>query len=161
MRAIERAYNWVQGLSDEQKSEMQKDFNAARLAIIEAFKDPAITLAQVEMLFKADSGKVKKESLMAELDEKRKELIKIQAEIQELTQKLDVVEMADNKPVNERELLQQVREKQIANMVAEGIKRAELQNAIKAKVSEVANVSDADITAILDDSPKAKKRKKN
>lgn len=160
MRAIERAYNWVQGLSDEQKAEMQKDFNAARLAIIEAFKDPAITLAQVEMLFNADSGKVKKESLMAELDEKRKELIKIQAEIDSLVQQIEVVDFATRKPTDERLMWQQVREKQIEHRVAEGLKRAELQNAIKSKVSEIANVSENEITEILDDGTKTKKRSK-
>lgn len=161
MRAIERAYNWVQGLSDDQKSEMQKDLNATRMAIIEAFKDPGITLAQTEMLFKADSGEVKKESLIAELEEKRKELLRIQAEIDDLVQQIEVVEFATNKPTDERLMWQQVRNKQIENMVAEGLKRAELQNAIKNKVSEVANVPETEIAAILDDGVKSKKRKKN
>ena len=97
---------------------------------------------------------------MAELDEKRKELIKIQAEIDSLVQQIEVVDFATRKPTDERLMWQQVREKQIEHRVAEGLKRAELQNAIKSKVSEITNVSENEITEILDDGTKTKKRSK-
>ena len=156
MRAIERAYQWVKGLSEAQKTEMLADLNAATAAVINAFKDPTITPAQVEMLFKtADEGEVKKAALQNELDAKNAQLAKLQREIAELTAQIDVLNIVTVKQVDMRDMLAAVRQKQIENMVAEGLKRQELQNAIKEKIADIPAEA---VAEIMTEKPKRRKK---
>ena len=156
MRAIERAYQWVKGLSEAQKNEMLADLNAATAAVINAFKDPTITPEQVKMLFTtADEGDVKKAALQNELDAKNEQLAKLQREIAELTAQIDVLNVVTVKQVNMRDMLAAVRQKQIENMVAEGLKKQALQNAIKEKIADIPAEAVAEIMA-----EKPKRRKK-
>ena len=157
MRAIERAYQWVKGLSETQKNEMLADLNAATAAVINAFKDPTITPAQVEMLFKtADEGEVKKAALQNELDAKNAQLAKLQREIAELTAQIDVLNVVTVKQVDMRDMLAAVRQKQIENMVAEGLKKQELQNAIKEKIADIPVEAVAEI--MTEKQPKRRKK---
>ena len=138
MRAIERAYQWVKGLSDEQKQEMLADISATTVTIANAFKDPTITTEQVKILFEsADDNEVKKVVLQDTLKEKQKELEKVQKEIDELTKQLDVLNVVTFKPVNMRVQMAEVRRRQIENMVAEGLKKQEIQKAIKEKIADI------------------------
>ena len=156
MRAIERAYQWVKGLSEDQKNEMLADLNAATAAVINAFKDPTITPAQVEMLFKtADEGEVKKAALQNELDAKNAQLAKLQREIAELTAQIDVLNVVTVKQVDMRDMLAAVRQKQIENMVAEGLKKQELQNAIKEKIADIPAEA---VAEIMTEKPKRRKK---
>lgn len=156
MRAIERAYQWVKGLSEAQKNEMLADLNAATAAVINAFKDPTITPEQVKMLFTtADEGDVKKAALQNELDAKNEQLAKLQREIAELTAQIDVLNVVTVKQVDMRDMLAAVRQKQIENMVAEGLKKQALQNAIKEKIADIPAEAVAEIMA-----EKPKRRKK-
>ena len=156
MRAIERAYQWVKGLSEAQKTEMLADLNAATAAVINAFKDPTITPAQVEMLFKtADEGEVKKAALQNELDAKNAQLAKLQREIAELTAQIDVLNIVTVKQVDMRDMLAAVRQKQIENMVAEGLKKQELQNAIKEKIADIPAEA---VAEIMTEKPKRRKK---
>lgn len=156
MRAIERAYQWVKGLSEDQKNEMLADLNAATAAVINAFKDPTITPAQVEMLFTtADEGDVKKAALQNELDAKNEQLAKLQREIAELTAQIDVLNVVTVKQVDMRKQMAEVRRRQIENMVAEGLKKQALQNAIKEKIADIPAEAVAEIMT-----EKPKKRKK-
>ena len=156
MRAIERAYHWVKGLSEAQKNEMLADLNAATAAVINAFKDPTITPEQVKMLFTtADEGDVKKAALQNELDAKNEQLAKLQREIAELTAQIDVLNVVTVKQVDMRDMLAAVRQKQIENMVAEGLKKQALQNAIKEKIADIPAEAVAEIMV-----EKPKRRKK-
>ena len=156
MRAIERAYQWVKGLSEDQKNEMLADLNAATAAVINAFKDPTITPTQVEMLFKtADEGEVKKAALQNELDAKNAQLAKLQREIAELTAQIDVLNVVTVKQVDMRDMLAAVRQKQIENMVAEGLKKQELQNAIKEKIADIPAEA---VAEIMTEKPKRRKK---
>ena len=156
MRAIERAYQWVKGLSEAQKNEMLADLNAATAAVINAFKDPTITPAQVEMLFTtADEGDVKKAALQNELDAKNAQLAKLQREIAELTAQIDVLNVVTVKQVDMRDMLAAVRQKQIENMVAEGLKKQALQNAIKEKIADIPAEA---VAEIMTEKPKRRKK---
>lgn len=156
MRAIERAYHWVQGLSEAQKNEMLADLNAATAAVINAFKDPTITPEQVEMLFKtADEGEVKKAALQNELDAKNAQLAKLQREIAELTAQIDVLNVVTAKQVDMRTQMANVRRKQIENMVAEGLKKQALQNAIKEKIADIPAEA---VAEIMTEKPKRRKK---
>lgn len=156
MRAIERAYQWVKGLSEAQKNEMLADLNAATAAVINAFKDPTITPAQVEMLFTtADEGDVKKAALQNELDAKNAQLAKLQREIAELTAQIDVLNVVTVKQVDMRKQMAEVRQKQIENMVAEGLKKQALQNAIKEKIADIPAEA---VTEIMTEKPKRRKK---
>ena len=156
MRAIERAYQWVKGLSEVQKNEMLADLNAATAAVINAFKDPTITPAQVEMLFTtADEGEVKKAALQNELDAKNTQLAKLQREIAELTAQIDVLNVVTVKQVDMRKQMAEVRRKQIENMVAEGLKKQALQNAIKEKIADIPAEA---VAEIMTEKPKRRKK---
>lgn len=156
MRAIERAYEWVKSLPEDQKAEMLKDLKATHASIINAFKDNSITLAQVELLFTAESeNAVKKASLKAELESKYAEKRKIEAEINEIVSKIDVLEVTAAKPIDQRTLMAMVRQKQIENMVAEGLKRKAIQDAIKEKVADIPIEEVAEVVT-----EKPKKRRK-
>ena len=156
MRAIERAYQWVKGLSEAQKNEMLADLNAATAAVINAFKDPTITPAQVEMLFTtADEGDVKKAALQNELDAKNAQLAKLQREIAELTAQIDVLNVVTVKQVDMRTQMADVRRKQIENMVAEGLKKQALQNAIKEKIADIPAEA---VAEIMTEKPKRRKK---
>jgi Skp family chaperone for outer membrane proteins len=156
MRAIERAYQWVKGLSENQKSEMLADLNAATAAVINAFKDPTITPAQVEMLFTtADEGDVKKAALQNELDAKNAQLAKLQREIAELTAQIDVLNVVTARQVDMRKQMAEVRRKQIENMVAEGLRKQELQNAIKEKIADIPAEA---VAEIMTEKPKRRKK---
>ena len=156
MRAIERAYQWVKGLSEAQKNEMLADLNAATAAVINAFKDPTITPAQVEMLFTtADEGDVKKAALQNELDAKNAQLAKLQREIAELTAQIDVLNVVTVKQVDMRTQMADVRRRQIENMVAEGLKKQALQNAIKEKIADIPAEA---VAEIMTEKPKRRKK---
>ena len=156
MRAIERAYQWVKGLSEDQKNEMLADLNAATAAVINAFKDPTITPEQVKMLFTtADEGDVKKAALQNELNAKNEQLAKLQREIAELTAQIDVLNVVTVKQVDMRKQMAEVRRKQIENMVAEGLKKQALQNAIKEKI---ADISAEAVAEIMTEKPKRRKK---
>ena len=156
MRAIERAYQWVKGLSEAQKNEMLADLNAATAAVINAFKDPTITPAQVEMLFTtADEGDVKKAALQNELDTKNAQLAKLQREIAELTAQIDVLNVVTVKQVDMRTQMANVRRRQIENMVAEGLKKQALQNAIKEKIADIPAEA---VAEIMTEKPKRRKK---
>lgn len=156
MRAIERAYQWVKGLSEAQKNEMLADLNAATAAVINAFKDPSITPAQVEMLFTtADEGDVKKAALQNELNTKNEQLAKLQREIAELTAQIDVLNVVTVKQVDMRTQMADVRRRQIENMVAEGLKKQELQNAIKEKIADIPAEA---VAEIMTEKPKRRKK---
>ena len=156
MRAIERAYQWVKGLSEDQKNEMLADLNAATAAVINAFKDPSITPAQVEMLFTtADEGDVKKAALQNELDAKNAQLAKLQREIAELTAQIDVLNVVTVKQVDMRKQMAEVRRKQIENMVAEGLRKQALQNAIKEKIADIPAEA---VAEIMTEKPKRRKK---
>lgn len=156
MRAIERAYQWVKGLSEAQKNEMLADLNAATAAVINAFKDPTITPAQVEMLFTtADEGDVKKAALQNELDAKNEQLAKLQREIAELTAQIDVLNVVTVKQVDMRKQMAEVRRKQIENMVAEGLRKQALQNAIKEKIADIPAEA---VAEIMTEKPKRRKK---
>lgn len=156
MRAIERAYQWVKGLSEAQKNEMLADLNAATAAVINAFKDPTITPAQVEMLFTtADEGDVKKAALQNELDAKNEQLAKLQREIAELTAQIDVLNVVTVKQVDMRKQMAEVRRRQIENMVAEGLKKQALQNAIKEKIADIPAEA---VAEIMTEKPKRRKK---
>ena len=156
MRAIERAYQWVKGLSEVQKNEMLADLNAATAAVINAFKDPTITPAQVEMLFTtADEGEVKKAALQNELDAKNTQLAKLQREIAELTAQIDVLNVVTVRQVDMRKQMAEVRRKQIENMVAEGLKKQALQNAIKEKIADIPAEA---VAEIMTEKPKRRKK---
>ena len=156
MRAIERAYQWVKGLSEAQKNEMLADLNAATAAVINAFKDPTITPAQVEMLFTtADDGDVKKAALQNELDAKNAQLAKLQREIAELTAQIDVLNGVTVKQVDRRKQMAEVRRKHIENMVAEGLRKQELQNAIKEKIADIPAEA---VAEIMTEKPKRRKK---
>lgn len=156
MRAIERAYQWVKGLSEAQKNEMLADLNAATAAVINAFKDPTITPAQVEMLFTtADEGEVKKAALQNELDAKNAQLAKLQREIAELTAQIDVLNVVTVKQIDMRTQMANVRRKQIENMVAEGLRKQELQNAIKEKIADIPAEA---VAEIMTEKPKRRKK---
>lgn len=156
MRAIERAYQWVKGLSEAQKNEMLADLNAATAAVINAFKDPTITPAQVEMLFTtASEGDVKKAALQNELDAKNAQLAKLQREIAELTAQIDVLNVVTVKQVDMRKQMAEVRRKQIENMVAEGLKKQALQNAIKEKIADIPAEA---VAEIMTEKPKRRKK---
>ena len=156
MRAIERAYQWVKGLSEAQKNEMLADLNAATAAVINAFKDPTITPAQVEMLFTtADEGDVKKAALQNELDAKNAQLAKLQREIAELTAQIDVLNVVTVKQVDMRTQMADVRRRQIENMVAEGLKKQELQKAIKEKIADIPAEA---VAEIMTEKPKRRKK---
>ena len=156
MRAIERAYQWVKGLSEAQKNEMLADLNAATAAVINAFKDPTITPAQVEMLFTtADEGEVKKAALQNELDAKNAQLAKLQREIAELTAQIDVLNVVTVKQVDMRTQMADVRRRQIENMVAEGLKKQALQNAIKEKIADIPAEA---VAEIMTEKPKRRKK---
>ena len=157
MRAIERAYQWVKGLSAEQKQEMLADISATTVTIANAFKDPTITTEQVKILFEsADDNEVKKVVLQDTLKEKQKELEKVQKEIDELTKQLDVLNVVTFKPVDMRVQMAEVRRKQIENMVAEGLKKQEIQKAIKEKIADIPIEQVAEIVA-----EKPNKKRKN
>lgn len=156
MRAIERAYHWVQGLPEAQKNEMLADLNAATATVINAFKDPTITPAQVEMLFKtADEGEVKKAALQNELNTKNEQLAKLQREIAELTAQIDVLNVVTVKQVDMRTQMADVRRRQIENMVAEGLKKQELQKAIKEKIADIPAEA---VAEIMTEKPKRRKK---
>lgn len=156
MRAIERAYQWVKGLSEAQKNEMLADLNAATATVINAFKDPSITPAQVEMLFKtADEGDVKKAALQNELDAKNAQLAKLQREIAEFTAQIDVLNVVTVKQVDMRTQMADVRRRQIENMVAEGLKKQELQKAIKEKIADIPAEA---VAEIMTEKPKRRKK---
>lgn len=156
MRAIERAYQWVKGLSETQKNEMLADLNAATAAVINAFKDPAITPEQVKMLFTtADEGDVKKAALQNELDAKNAQLAKLQREIAELTAQIDVLNVVTVKQVDMRKQMAEVRRRQIENMVAEGLKKQALQNAIKEKIADIPAEA---VAEIMTEKPKRRKK---
>ena len=156
MRAIERAYQWVKGLSEAQKNEMLADLNAATAAVINAFKDPTITPAQVEMLFTtADEGDVKKAALQNELNTKNEQLAKLQREIAELTAQIDVLNVVTVKQVDMRTQMADVRRRQIENMVAEGLKKQELQKAIKEKIADIPAEA---VAEIMTEKPKRRKK---
>lgn len=156
MRAIERAYQWVKGLSEDQKNEMLADLNAATAAVINAFKDPSITPAQVEMLFKtADEGEVKKAALQNELNSKNEQLAKLQREIAELTAQIDVLNVVTVRQVDMRKQMAEVRRKQIENMVAEGLRKQALQNAIKEKIADIPAEA---VAEIMTEKPKRRKK---
>ena len=156
MRAIERAYQWVKGLSEAQKNEMLADLNAATAAVINAFKDPSITPAQVEMLFTtADEGDVKKAALQNELNTKNEQLAKLQREIAELTAQIDVLNVVTVKQVDMRTQMADVRRRQIENMVAEGLKKQELQKAIKEKIADIPAEA---VAEIMTEKPKRRKK---
>lgn len=156
MRAIERAYQWVKGLSEAQKNEMLADLNAATAAVINAFKDPTITPEQVKMLFTtADEGDVKKAALQNELDAKNAQLAKLQREIAELTAQIDVLNVVTAKQVDMRTQMANVRRKQIENMVAEGLKKQALQNAIKEKIADIPAEA---VAEIMTEKPKRRKK---
>lgn len=156
MRAIERAYQWVKGLSETQKNEMLADLNAATAAVINAFKDPTITPAQVEMLFTtADEGDVKKAALQNELNAKNEQLAKLQREIAELTAQIDVLNVVTVKQVDMRKQMAEVRRKQIENMVAEGLRKQELQKAIKEKIADIPAEA---VAEIMTEKPKRRKK---
>lgn len=156
MRAIERAYQWVKGLSEDQKNEMLADLNAATAAVINAFKDPSITPAQVEMLFKtADEGEVKKAALQNELNSKNEQLAKLQREIAELTAQIDALNVVTVKQVDMRKQMAEVRRKQIENMVAEGLRKQALQNAIKEKIADIPAEA---VAEIMTEKPKRRKK---
>lgn len=156
MRAIERAYQWVKGLSETQKNEMLADLNAATAAVINAFKDPTITPEQVKMLFTtADEGDVKKAALQNELDAKNAQLAKLQREIAELTAQIDVLNVVTVKQVDMRIQMADVRRRQIENMVAEGLKKQELQNAIKEKIADIPAEA---VAEIMTEKPKRRKK---
>ena len=156
MRAIERAYQWVKGLSEAQKNEMLADLNAATAAVINAFKDPTITPVQVEMLFTtADEGDVKKAALQNELDAKNAQLAKLQREIAELTAQIDVLNVVTVKQVDMRTQMADVRRRQIENMVAEGLKKQALQNAIKEKIADIPAEA---VAEIMTEKPKRRKK---
>ena len=156
MRAIERAYQWVKGLSEAQKNEMLADLNAATAAVINAFKDPTITPAQVEMLFTtADEGDVKKAALQNELDAKNAQLAKLQREIAELTAQIDVLNVVTVKQADMRKQMAEVRRKQIENMVAEGLKKQALHNAIKEKIADIPAEA---VAEIMTEKPKRRKK---
>jgi Asp-tRNA(Asn)/Glu-tRNA(Gln) amidotransferase C subunit len=156
MRAIERAYQWAKGLSEAQKNEMLADLNTATATVINAFKDPSITPAQVEMLFKtADEGEVKKAALQNELNTKNEQLAKLQREIAELTAQIDVLNVVTVKQVDMRTQMADVRRRQIENMVAEGLKKQELQNAIKEKIADIPAEA---VAEIMTEKPKRRKK---
>jgi chromosome segregation ATPase len=156
MRAIERAYQWVKGLSEAQKNEMLADLKTATATVINAFKDPTITPEQVEMLFKtADEGEVKKAALQNELDAKNAQLAKLQREIAELTAQIDVLNVVTVKQVDMRKQMAEVRRKQIENMVAEGLKKQALQNAIKEKIADIPAEA---VAEIMTEKPKRRKK---
>lgn len=156
MRAIERAYEWVKSLPEDQKAEMLKDLKATHTSIINAFKDNSITLAQVELLFTAESeNAVKKASLEAELESKYAEKRKIETEIQEIVSKIDVLEVTAAKPIDQRTLMAMVRQKQIENMVAEGLKRKAIQDAIKEKV---ADIPIEEVAEVVTETPKKRRK---
>ena len=156
MRAIERAYQWAKGLSEAQKNEMLADLNAATAAVINAFKDPTITPAQVEMLFTtADEGDVKKAALQNELNTKNEQLAKLQREIAELTAQIDVLNVVTVKQVDMRTQMADVRRRQIENMVAEGLRKQELQKAIKEKIADIPAEA---VAEIMTEKPKRRKK---
>ena len=156
MRAIERAYQWAKGLSEAQKNEMLADLNAATAAVINAFKDPTITPVQVKMLFTtADEGDVKKAALQNELNTKNEQLAKLQREIAELTAQIDVLNVVTVKQVDMRTQMADVRRRQIENMVAEGLRKQELQKAIKEKIADIPAEA---VAEIMTEKPKRRKK---
>ena len=136
---------------------MLADISATTVTIANAFKDPTVTTEQVKILFEsADDNEVKKVVLQDTLKEKQKELEKVQKEIDELTKQLDVLNVVTFKPVNMRVQMAEVRRKQIENMVAEGLKKQEIQKAIKEKIADIPIEQVAEIVA-----EKPNKKRKN
>lgn len=158
MRAIERAYQWAQGLSAEQKQEMLADLRSATATVINAFKDNTITPEQVELLFKtADEGEVKKAAILAELKAKQDQMAALQREIAALVAQADVLDVVTAKQVDVRDQMAEVRKKQIENLVAEGLRKQALQNAIREKIADIPAET---VAEIVNDKP-AKRRKNN
>ena len=108
------------------------------------------------MLFTtADEGDVKKAALQNELNAKNEQLAKLQREIAELTAQIDVLNVVTVKQVDMRKQMAEVRRRQIENMVAEGLKKQALQNAIKEKIADIQAEA---VAEIMTEKPKRRKK---